>query len=135
MQRAALFVVVGVCVAGCNTSNEIADFPEDTCEKNVASSIEPVPGVKPSEHLALVERLACFYGMSEWRARVACSIDPDAPEYFGSGRSDTTYGLRDKTAIQLIKAEEYGEQLEHKRTAVDNISRPRPPRRGFMSFG
>lgn len=103
-------------VAGCNAPNATADFPTDSCDNNVASTIEPQPGVKPSDHLARVERLACFYGMSVETARAACIVNPDAPEYFGDTRNSTTYGLKDRTAALLIEAESYGKELANKRT-------------------
>jgi hypothetical protein len=112
MQRTVWFAVIALCVSGCNASDVVADVPSDACEKNLASLVQPPQaGVRPSERLALVAQMACFYGMSVEIAREACLIVPYTPEYFGGLHSNETYGLKDNTAALLLAAEGYGRAL------------------------
>ncbi len=87
-----------------------ADMPTESC-LSAPAAIEPRPGAKPSEHLALVERMACAYGQREATARSTCLIDVDIPTYFpGLSRGDT-YGLKESTAKALVESEMYGGRL------------------------
>ena len=122
MQRAVWIAVVALSVSGCNVLTAIAD-PNNTCEKNLASLVQPPQaGVRPSEHLALVAQMACFYGMSVEIARAACLIVPYSPEYFGGLRSNETYGSKDNTAALLLAAEGYGRTLGIRRTLYEGYN-------------
>ena len=64
--------------------------------------------------------------MSVEQARGACITNIDPSEYFDENVANNTNGLKQKTAVLLIEAEEYGKQLENKRSVwmSSDVSNP-----------
>lgn len=113
MRSAWPILFVTFLLAACMEPPPItADMPTASClGGSVSAAIDPQPGVKPSEHLALVERLACAYGQRESEASFLCSIEPNIPKYFPKVMDGDSYGLKDKTAVILLESEAYGSKL------------------------
>ena len=58
--------------------------------------------------------MACRYGIDTTWEKSACGASMYPPEYFGQEGSDT-YGLKDRSGAQLLKAEGYGEKQQGER--------------------
>jgi hypothetical protein len=122
--RRAILLMGALALAACHQPNVVDDYPKETCE-NVDAAITHYPGVKPSDYIKNVERLACLYGTVEITARDTCSIAVDTPEYYHY--PDRGIGnLKESTSGQLVASLDYGHRISQNITSWEIEHRSDP---------